>query len=215
MRNLLPSERVTPVSGFGYLFTTQSPARLAQHQSSESTRRAVRDILPIAHFECIQKANWDVGYPVFDAYDFCERVYPIRKAARDIPLERLMRAECVQDLCVSFANCLDGCVRPNFRNPRGWQDFVGDWTVDFNVDEMHFSESGPYVLAILFHNHLTILGLLTSWTIVDVLGRHMGLPPIQITQDGLGRLLEDLSIGGPPIFDVEAMRSEFPDRYSL
>lgn len=43
----------------------------------------------------------------------------------------------------------------------------------------------------------------------------MQRPPLNISREGLGRLIEDLSFGGAPINDVEDMRSNFPDRYSI
>lgn len=80
---------------------------------------------------------------------------------------------------------------------------------------MPFSEVGPYVLATLFNSHLTTIRLLTSWTIVGAIEQAMQKPPLNISREGLGRLIEDLSFGGAPINDVEDMRSNFPDRYSI
>src|SRR6056297_3340806 len=122
----------------------------------------MRDILPIAHFECLQKSNWHSGIPHLDAYRLCELVYPIRVAARNTPVKEVMGAEYILDLCMSFANCLEGCIQPEFRNPSDWKEFLDEWTVECDLEEMQFSEAGSYLLASLFHRHLTTLGLLTS-----------------------------------------------------
>ena len=85
--------------------------------------RDVRDILPIAHFECLQKANWASGDAVLDAYEFCDRVYPIREAARDTRLETLVQANYIHELCVSFVGCLGGGAKPIFKTLQDGRDF--------------------------------------------------------------------------------------------
>jgi hypothetical protein len=139
-------------------------------------------MLPIAHFECLQKSNWPSGTQNLDTHQFCELVYPIKIAARNTPLEVLVGADYILYLRMYFSQRLGWRVPPEFRNSRDWKEFLNEWTVEFRLEEKKFSEASSYVLAILFHQHLTTLGLLTSWTIVDVLGGHMGRPPLRKTK---------------------------------
>jgi hypothetical protein len=129
-------------------------------------------------------------------------------------VETLLTSEFIVELSISFAGCLDGCRKPIFSKPADWQSFLNELTIEFELEELPFSESGPYLWATLFNTHLTTLRLLTSWSVIDALGQRLGNPSIMVTREGLGRLMEDLSFGGPPIHDVEAMRSDFPNQYT-
>ena len=173
----------------------------------------MKELLPIAHFECLQTANWSSGRATLDAFEICSRVAPIRDNISNTPIETLLNSEFILELGTSFADRLDGCNQPKFDKPLEWKNFLDEWTVEFTVNEMPFSEVGPYVLATLFNSHLTTIRLLISWTIVGAIGQAMQKPPLVISREGIGRLIEDLSFGGAPIYDVEGMRSDFPDRY--
>ncbi|MFX4296623.1 hypothetical protein [Pseudosulfitobacter pseudonitzschiae] len=82
------------------------------------------------------------------------------------------------------------------------EKFLDEWTVEFKVQEMPFSEVGSYVFATLLDFHLTTVRLLTSWTIVVAIGQAMRKPPSKISRDGIGRLIEGFLFGGAPIHDV-------------
>lgn len=115
------------------MLVTELPERVCSNEAARDFPRTMRDILPIAHFECLQKANWETGEPALDVFAFCERVYPVREMVWNTPLKDLMQAEYIQDIGVSFANSLGGCTQTRFRNPKDWQVFLDELTIEFSL----------------------------------------------------------------------------------
>ncbi|MDX8355681.1 hypothetical protein [Cognatiyoonia sp. IB215182] len=175
----------------------------------------MRDVLPIAYFEHLQTANWHAPEVTVSAHEICDRIAPVRQRLENqMPdTETLMSAEFILGFCSDLASTLDNCNQAGFRNSEAWQSFMSELTIEFSLRETPFSENGTYILSQLFSSHLTTLRLLTSWLLVDALGRTLNEQKLSISQQGLGLLLTHLSNGGSPIYDVEDMRGKFPDCY--
>ena len=67
-------------------------------------------------------------------------------------------------------------------------------------------QNDAWVLAQLFWEHLPSLRLLTAWLYVSALHIQDGNTPLPLEIAGLGRLIDDLSGAGPPIYDSEDLR---------
>lgn len=175
----------------------------------------MRDILPIAVFEQTQISNWRTPNLGLSAYDICDEIASYRSQLDREPIKasQILDASFILGVNSKLTKLLDGCEEPEFKNIDAWQSFIDEMTAEFDITEIPFRESGSYVISLLFSTHLKTLRLLTAWLVVDALAKAINQPKLSISQTGLGLLIKDLSFSGPPIFDAEDMRSEFPERY--
>jgi len=169
-----------------------------------------RPLLPIATFEHMQSANWVGGRPVVSNFDICDGAMEIHadlqeraKAGRVSLSEKF-----ISEVHGKFSSRLENCEQAMFRNSGEWLEFVGEIEKAADPDPVTVFNSGAWILSQLYWQHLNCLRLVTSWLIVDALALQEGSPRLQIRDRKLGRLLEDISASGPPLFDAENARGQ-------
>lgn len=174
----------------------------------------MRDVLLIAFHEHLQPGNWTGGDPALDAFSICARIVPARRRLGSVgSLDDLLSPDSIGRFLNDLGAAMEGCAAPAFRDPEGWQGFLRDLTVEFSIEEIGFPEAGAYILSQLYRRHVTTFRLLSVWLILGAVGRVMGHQMPVVSDAGFGRLIRELSAGGPPIWDVENMRGTFPDMF--
>lgn len=172
--------------------------------------RKSRDLLPLANFEHVQSANWLNGQPTIDQFDICDGIDPVRAYLFDKAKQNqiILTAAFILDVNRRLVSNLNGCLTAKFQNSEEWQIFIDELQEAADPNPIGVEDSGAWVIAQLFWNHLTSLRLLTAYLIVDSLTVQQRIPRLNLDQSGLGRLIADLSSSGPPIYDAENMRSQ-------